>query len=161
MVTQARLKELFSYEPSSGLLIRKVSVKSAKAGSAAGNLRNDGYLRVSVDGKCYSVHRMIFLMQTGSIPSKVDHIDGNPLNNKWDNLRGATTSQNGMNRKINSNNVSGVKGVHFNSALAKWKVAVKLDGKIYHGGYFNSLESAKSAMLLLRERLHKNFSRAE
>lgn len=39
MVTQARLKELFSYEPSSGLLIRKVSVKSAKAGSVAGNLK--------------------------------------------------------------------------------------------------------------------------
>ena len=75
----------------------------------------------------------------------VDHIDGNGLNNQKKNLRIATTSQNGMNRKDNCNNTSGHRGVCYNKKNKKWQAQTMSMGKpVYLGMYDDILEAAKA-----------------
>lgn len=101
------------------------------------------YRRVYFKGKDHAVHRVIWEMINGKIPKDlcIDHIDGDGLNNKIQNLRLATRGQNAKNRKINKNNLSGYKGVTKakgrNGSILKnpWRVYVQYNNKCYtkHG----------------------------
>lgn len=78
----------------------------------------------------------------------VDHIDRNPCNNKRSNLRGATKSQNGANRRSNRNNTSGYKGVIIrggDTAPNKYRARIKLNYKGVHLGSFPTAEEAARA----------------
>lgn len=74
----------------------------------------------------------------------VDHIDGNGLNNRRDNLRLATQRQNICNKSIQRNNTTGYKGVHFHKKAKKYTVSFKINGRSLYGGIFvNIIEAAK------------------
>lgn len=90
----------------------------------------------------------------------VDHQDGNGLNNRRCNLRGATRSQNLSNQRIRSNNTSGFKGVSRNKARAKWMAYIALHGKQHHLGYYDTPEAAHAAYVEASARLHGEFGRA-
>jgi hypothetical protein len=104
MLTQARLHELFELHPD-GHLIRRVTLSPrgrARVGDQVrGWLTGDGYRTVRVDGKCYLLHRVIFLYTHGYLPDglyrTVDHEDRDKSNNRPGNLRDVTKSQNNMN----------------------------------------------------------------
>ncbi len=68
----------------------------------------------------------------------IDHIDHNPLNNLRSNLRSATGSQNLHNRGVNSNNTTGVKGVSFEKSRGKYRAMIKVVGKNYDLGRFDT-----------------------
>ena len=95
----------------------------------------DGYLMTSLseDGEAhgFGVHRLIAIAFIPNPENKthVDHIDTNRLNNKLDNLRWATNSENMMNSKIRTNNTSGSKGVYFDKSSKKWRVQITVNGK--------------------------------
>ena len=89
-------------------------------------------------GKAY-IHNII----AGSIG--IDHIDGNPLNNRRANLRLASTSQNGMNRGKQANNTSGFKGVLFDKRAGRWMARICVNRKVKHVGYFHDAHSAALA----------------
>lgn len=112
--------------------------------------------RFSVDGKqCWArMHRVIMEAKTGTM---IDHINGNGLDNRRDNLRLATTSQNTQNKKIGANNTSGYKGVDHRSR--KWRARIWLHGQEYHLGYFDSDIAAAHAYNKAAERLHGEFAR--
>ena len=97
-------------------------------------------------GKQYTVkmhHLIADRMGVTRDEKKVDHADGNQLNNCRYNLRLATQSQNLANRGLDKNNTSGYKGVCFQDG--RWRAAVRSKGKRYHLGYFDSkLEAAKA-----------------
>lgn len=98
-----RLRELFSYCPESGQLLRlKSASPNARKGDPAGSPHNAGYLQVQVDGQKWLVHRLAWALQTGEDPGEmeIDHRDGNRSNNAWSNLRLATPSQNRANRSV-------------------------------------------------------------
>lgn len=76
---------------------------------------------------------------------EVDHIDHITWNNRKQNLRITTTSQNMMNRKIFKNNTSGVKGVNWHSRDEKWVARICIDERETHLGYFNNFEDAVQA----------------
>ena len=95
MIAQERLKSLFDYVD--GQLIAKTKSKGRNIGDALRSVSGNGYLKGSVDGKQYKVHRLVFLYFHGFMPSQVDHIDGNRKNNKIKNLREATSAQNNQN----------------------------------------------------------------
>jgi len=65
---------------------------------------------------------LIFLYHHGYLPKFVDHIDGNKKNNRIENLREATKSQNAMNQKVSTRNTSGIKGVMWHKRDKKWFV---------------------------------------
>ena len=82
-----------------------------KIGQKAGNLNSSGRLQISIKGKLYLVHRLIFLYHHGYMPKFIDHIDRNPLNNNIENLREVTRSENNQNVNKRKNNTSGYKNV--------------------------------------------------
>lgn len=127
----------------------------------AGTIDGNGYMQTGINGRYFKNHRIIFLMHHGYLPDLIDHIDGNKLNNKIENLREATESQNNYNKRLQKNNRSGVKGVHWVKRFKKWRVRIGFDGKDVHVGYFEKYEDAVSAATKTRSKLHKTFARSK
>lgn len=145
MLTYERARELFDYNPITGVITRRKSVGAAKAGRAAGSYK-EGYLTFVVDGRRYRAHRVAWLLVHGEWPSdEIDHIDRNRSNNALANLRVATRSQNGQNLPIRSDNKSGVKGVHWSAERNKWVAQIKLPHLYMQVGRFERFEDAVAA----------------
>ncbi len=137
-LTYEKACKLFRYDESNGKLIRK------STGKEAGTKNTDGYRRVSVNYKLYSVHRVIFLMLYGFTPEhEVDHINGVRDDNRSTNLRHVTNVCNAQNSKLFSSNTSGFTGVTFEKDRNKWKAVIRKSGKcIGLGRYDTAMEAA-------------------
>ena len=157
-ITQERIKLLFSLVD--GKLIWK-NIKSKKSrasiGDEAGWIGVGGYREVGVDGKTYKAHRLVFLFVHGSIPEMIDHINGNNSDNRIENLRECTGTQNQHNRKVRHDSKSGLKCVIWDKAAEKWQVRISLNGKRHFLGLFNSIFDAACVAIPARERLHGAF----
>ncbi len=149
MITQEHLKSSFRYVD--GNLIK------IKNGKTVGSNAN-GYLQTKIKNKCLFLHRLIYLYHYGFMPEYVDHIDQDTLNNKIENLRSCTKSQNSHNQKIRKNNKSGLKGVYWNKRCKKWHAQIGLKMKRKHLGFFNNLNDANEAMDVARAKYHKEFA---
>lgn len=140
-LTQERLKAILHYDPESGawtwLRVNKHNVEHN--GKSAGNVRPDGYRKIRIGGTAYYTGRLAFLYMLGTWPIEVDHIDRDPSNDKWANLRNATSSDNKCNtRLIRSTNTSGYRGVSWNRDMKKWVAYIDT---IQLGAY-NTIEEA-------------------
>lgn len=132
------LRSTFRYEPESGALFRG----SARAGSLSGQGR---YRSVSVCGQQMSEHVVIWAIVTGSYPeTTVDHENRDGTDNRWSNLRLATSSQQQANRGLFKNNKSGRRGVYW--FKGKWVAAVRHAGRTQHLGRFDDIEAASQAV---------------
>lgn len=101
------------------------------------------YKRICINKKSYYLHQIIFCFHYGFIPKYIDHKDGNSLNNKIDNLREATQSQNVHNSPKRKNNKSGVKGVCW--VKNRWLAQIGVNNKNIVLGRFEKLEEAAKA----------------
>jgi hypothetical protein len=88
------------------------------------------------------MHRVILNPPIGFF---IDHINGNGLDNRRENLRVVNRSENQWNRKTNKNSVSGIKGIKRRKNDGKWRAVIRVHGKSIHIGYFDSLENAVDA----------------
>ena len=153
------LNHLFEYDKETGNLIWKIKPSSrghsVKVGYIAGTLKSHGYLCVGINYNSYRAHRLIFLMHKGYLPKTIDHINGDKLDNRIENLRAATVGQNQHNRKTNANNTSGYKGVSWNKAQKKWVARITLERKNIHLGYFANVEEAAEVVRKAREELDR------
>lgn len=143
MITQARLKELVTYDPETGLFTRNQAWGTLPAGRVTG--KQDGnYVQIKLDGVRYTAHRLAWLYMTGEWPSngQVDHDDRNPGNNKWDNLKDVTNQLNHRNKGLQSNNTSGCKGVCLNKRTGKYVATIKNAGKVTYLGCYDTLDQA-------------------
>lgn len=148
-LTRESLQSLFDYREDGNLIRKTTTSHNAKIGDVAGGMRPDGYYRLHVNNKRYLLHRIIFLYHHGYLPKYLDHIDRNPSNNRIENLRPATSSQNHMNaRKRDSDNSSRFKGVSFHTQNHNWKSRIYINGKEQHIGVY---ESEKLAALAYNE----------
>jgi hypothetical protein len=157
MITQTELKLLFDYVD--GKLIAKTNSKTRKIGQTFCSVTEKGYLRGSVNGKSYKAHRLIFLYHHGYMPLQIDHIDGNPANNKIENLREATSAQNNQNRKVT--NSSGIKGVVWHKQSKKWVASICVNRRSVHLGSFLSIEEAALVANTARQSAHGDFYRGQ
>ena len=160
MITQERLKELFDYQD--GALIWKVKKARAKKGDIAGcDALTKGimYRQTKIDGKQYRVHCLVFLMHHGYLPKQVDHIDGNGLNNRIENLRAADASSNALNSRLKSSNTSTSKNVYWNSQRRKWMVQTIVNGEQKYFGLYDDLELADLVAAEVRDKFHGQFAR--
>jgi len=157
MITQEELKELFNYKD--GCFYWKNTGKGRKKSKSAGYNSVRGYNRLGIHGISYMTHRLIFLYHHGYLPKYIDHIDNNPSNNRIENLRECTVSQNGCNSRNASNNTSGVKGVYWHKIHKKWLARIQVNGKRMIVGYFNAIEDAKASIDAARIKHHKEFAR--
>jgi hypothetical protein len=87
--------------------------------------------------------------------TEVDHRDRNPLNDRWENIRPATRTQNLWNRKRPKNNTSGFKGVSSNQG--RWLAMIGRAGRNCYLGRFDTREEASAAYLSEASRLHGEF----
>jgi len=149
--------KLFQYDD--GKLYWKVLRQGINPKDEAGSLYKTGYRYICISGKAYLTHRLVFLMFHGYLPEFLDHIDGNPLNNRIDNLREATRSQNQHNLKMRSDNKSGVKGVSWDKVNQKWRARVMLNNVYLDIGRFDDIDMAAAAIHQKRIELHGEFAR--
>ena len=129
-----------------------------KLGAKAGSPDKHGYVNICFNYKKHKMHRIIYLMHHGYLPKEIDHIDGNPLNNKIENLRAATHSENLKNQKIKSCNTSGNKNVGWAKREQRWRVRLTVAGKDKHIGYFKDRELADLVAMEACNLYHKEFS---
>jgi hypothetical protein len=142
-----------------GELIWKVTLSNrAFVGKKAGSFRKDGYTFVCVNKKRYGIHQIIFAMHNGYIPKEIDHIDGNPSNNKIENLREANRAENAQNQKLTSKNKSGVKGVSWHKGAKKWVVQLMSNRVHKYIGLFEDLELAELVSIEAKDKYHKEFA---
>ena len=102
------------------------------------------------------MHRLISRAPDGM---QVDHVDGDGLNDRRENMRIATPSQNSQNQKVKGNNKTGVKGVCFDRARGKFRAEIRVDRKVFSLGRFDRLEDAASAYAKASAELHVGFGR--
>lgn len=117
------------------------------AGKPAFNtLLQIGYLSGTIFGTKIYTHRLVWFCHNGYWPDTIDHLDGNPLNNRIENLSNGTQADNMRNRSLNFNSPFDVFGVS-KTPEGRWKARFKRDGKTRHIGHYDTFEEAKAARL--------------
>lgn len=154
------IKQNFLYND--GNLYRLRSAGGKKIGTQAGwatICNGKEYKKINIKQKTYYLHQIIFLYHHGYIPQYIDHKDGNSLNNKIENLREASQSQNAANQVLRKNNTSGVKGVRFNTRYGKWTAAIMVNGKHISLGVHSTKETAQETYKLGAKKYFGEFAR--
>lgn len=154
-LTADRLKTLLDYDPDTGIFTRKIRTSNRIAvGDVAGCIHSSGYWHIKVDGKMLKGHRLAWLYVYGEWPEhEIDHINGDPSDNRIANLRDITHAHNVQNlRKPRSDNASGFLGVH--KVAAGWMVNIQLDKMPMKLGTFDTPEEAHQVYLEAKRILH-------
>lgn len=165
MITQAELKEFLEYNPLTGEFIWAKDYYRVKKGTIAKSIIISGgksYYRIKLKQVTYKTSRLAFLYMTGEFPTSiVDHKDGNTLNDKWENLRIASYSENSCNTVRSSANSSGIKGLSFVTINKhKYIYALISHKRKQYRKYFKpqELDNAIKWIREMRENLHKDFA---
>jgi hypothetical protein len=157
-LTAESLRGSLAYDPATGEFRWKMSTPSRREGQEAGSINGGGYRVIGIGGRLYYAHRLAWLYMTGSWPENlIDHVDMVCSNNRWDNLRSATVSENLCNRGAPKNNTSGLKGVSKRSE--GWGAFIAMDGSHKSLGLYPTKEAAHEAYCREAERLHGEFAR--
>lgn len=162
-LTQEKLKSLLNYNSETGTFTWKHAMGPGKpqSGREAGNPTTDGYLRIQIEGRTYTAHRLAWLYMHGVWPApQIDHIYGVRTDNRISQLRLATHAQNNRNRAMQRNNKSGFVGVRWNKLAKRWKAKICFEGKCIHLGYFSSAKDASEAYKSKAAQLFGPFNRA-
>ena len=153
------LRQLLRYEPDTGRLfwLPREGERPGWNGRYAGKeaftaIDSEGYRSGKIFGASFRAHRVIWAMQTGAWPvDEVDHRDRDTQNNRWDNLREATRSQNAMNRAAD--------GVFYAAHRKRWVAEIVAGGKVIRLGGFVSRDDALSARAAAEIEHHGVFGR--
>lgn len=156
-LTAQRLRTLLNYDPETGVftwIAKSAPRANTLVGSVAGTVIDGGYIRVTVDRRFYRAHRLAWLYMTGEWPlADIDHINGQPSDNRWANLRDVPRSVNLQNRRVamGHNTTSGILGV--SKKRDKWRARIKFDGRD-HVSTHDSIEDAQAAYLASKRAHH-------
>lgn len=115
------------------------------------------YRQLMVDGVRYLEHRLVAALHGLDLSATIDHIDGNGLNNRIENLRAATQSQNTRNNGGWRSKPYRV-GVYKQKLTGKWTAALRVDGRARHLGTFDSEAAAVAARKAAEQREYGEFA---
>jgi hypothetical protein len=157
---QACVKERLTYDEVSGLFTwKRPRNNRIKAGTVAGGLISSGYWSIGLDNYRFLAHRLAWLYMHGVMPpAEIDHIDGDPTNNRIANLRLATRTENNGNSRARKS-ASGLKGAHWEAKRKAWRAQIYKDGKHLHLGYFPTPEEAHAAYAKAAREIYGEFAR--
>lgn len=134
-----------SYDSATGVFRWVDSDRPDRNGKVAGFVRGTRtkYLYICIGQRKYRVHRLAWFIHYGEWPRMIDHINGDPMDNRIDNLRSVTNAQNQQNSKLPRNNTSGFKGVTLSKIDWKWHAKINVDSKkIFIGRFDDPLHAA-------------------
>lgn len=127
------LKQELEYDPNTGVIHRRPGPWVPVCRPTLNTPHPSGHLYGTFRRKTFKAHRVAWFLYHGSWPEgEIDHIDGNAQNNKLENLRDVTHTENTRNMKRRKDNTSGVTGVCYQKSINRWVVRV---GKTYVGCY--------------------------
>ena len=158
-LTQERLKQVLFYDQESGVFTRLQCLQRPDIVNrpASENTSGNGYLRIAIDGKRYYAHRLAWLFVTGSWPdNEIDHVNGIPTDNRWSNLREASSTLNKQNmRRAKSNSKSRVLGVSWDASREKWTARIRVLGSYRYLGRFSTADEAGLAYVAAKREFHE------
>lgn len=167
-ITQTELKSLIHYDQNTGIFTNLTNRSpNCRIGGVSGCVQIDNggkkYRYIEIEGKRYQAHRLAWFYMKGTFPPDgMDHEDGNGLNNIFSNLRSVDAAENSKNKRIQSNNTSGISGVHWYKPADKWVAQIRVNRKCVHLGYFVTLFAAAYARHLaeIKYNFHPNHGTA-
>jgi hypothetical protein len=161
-----RVRELLDYFPDTGEFVWRRRRTNSRfwntryAGKIAGHRYPRGYLTLAIDGRAILVHRLAWAYVHGVWPLfDIDHINGDPSDNRIENLREADGRQNGFNQGLRKSNTSGIKGVSWAANAGKWQATMRIHGKATYLGRFPTKEEAAAAYAAASAKHHGEFAR--
>ena len=163
LMSKQQVLDLFIYDYDCGGLLWRIGRTNVVAGSKAGSLKSKGYLSVQVDKKLYKLASLVWIMFNDTFDESlvVDHIDGDPSNNKISNLRLASSSENQLNSAKRKGTSSKYKGVHWNKQSNSWRASIRINGKAKYIGNYSNEYAAHLAWCEVAKELHGEFFRSK
>lgn len=161
-ISAEELRRTFNYDPDTGAFFRIVTCPAQRhrAGREAGTTNKRGRKTITINSRVYFAHRLAWLYVHGRWPSPaIDHINCNPSDNRIENLREATASQNLANRVLARVPLSGARGVYRRGRSFSCRLSI--DGKQKHIGSFSSIEAAEDAYRAAKLARHGEFAKFE
>jgi hypothetical protein len=167
--TADEVRALLDYEPETGVLRWKPRPGQSQAtrrfntlfaGKVAGAPGTKGAIYLGLLGQRFLAHRVIWAIVKGEWPiNQIDHRDLNPANNRLKNLREATNGQNGHNKRAQKNSPFGLKGVHWDKRIRRYRARIGVDGQYIFLGHFRTPEAAYAAYVAAAEKHFGEFAR--
>lgn len=142
-----KFKEYFKYNEITGdiIWIKKLKYLPHLYMKKAGGVPNIwGHHKIKFNGKLYFYHRVAWLLFYGKWPSEfIDHINGDPSDNRISNLRDVSIRENGQNKTSHRN--GRLVGASFHKTIKKWQSQIVIKNKKTFLGYYNTEKEASEA----------------
>lgn len=163
MLTASTVRQLLDYDPETGVFRWRVRRNGVAAGDVAGCLdQRRGYILIRAGGRLYKAHRLAWFYVHGEWPAvEIDHINCVRDDNRIANLRLATGTQNQANKRLQSNNTSGVKGAFWDRRRGVWHARIRVQGRLKYLGTFRDKADAAEAYRNAAAIHFREFARAE
>lgn len=163
MFDQETVRQFLDYDHETGVFRWKnrTGAMARFNGRVAGTTNRFGYVLIGLNGVQKQAHRFAWLYVHGEWPTEeIDHIDRNPSNNAIANLRLASSSQQKMNRGVQSNNRAGLKGAFYHACHhgKKWRSQIKVGDRLIFLGYFHTPQDAHRAYVTAALRYYGEFA---
>lgn len=161
--TLEQVSAVLLYDPVDGVLKHRVDRPMPKGGVRfkAGTpvaykpYGRYGACRLTTCGRVCLYSHVVWLLCTGRWPTKtMDHLDGNPSNNRWENLREASQAEQAQNITVKSHNRSGLIGAHYHKVRNVYRSRITVDGKVFNLGSFKTAAQAHEAYKAAKRYLH-------
>jgi len=146
LTNQARVRAEFIYDPLTGAFIRFHKFHGVSKLGPVGYRNREGYIVIACNGASFLAHRLAWLYAYGEWPpGDIDHKNNIRDDNRLENLRLATRSQNMRNVGVLRSNTSGYRGVSLYKPNGKWRARVYLNDTCHYLGYYERKEDAANA----------------
>lgn len=150
-------RELFVYDPATGLLTRKAATRNGFQSGELAGYEKKGYVCVGYKRREYKAHRVAWLLVTGAWPTgEIDHINGIRSDNRWSNIRDVSRVVNQQNReKARSDSISGLIGAHWSKRHGAFRARIVIAGRTKLLGSFTTAEAAHEAYVEAKRHMHE------